>query len=63
RCRSGPAVPGPQRGPWGCKPTLIPQTEEDITSIEWTKPEEIAARLNESFDSIRAVLESSDLKY
>ncbi|MEI8075997.1 MAG: NUDIX domain-containing protein, partial [Bacteroidota bacterium] len=31
------------------KPTLIPQTEEDITAIEWTKPEEIAARLNESF--------------
>ncbi len=45
------------------KPTLVPQTEEDITAIEWTKPEEIAARLNESFDSIRAVLESSDLKY
>lgn len=44
-------------------PALIPQAEEDITAIEWTKREDIASRLNESYDTIREVLESSDLNY
>jgi ADP-ribose pyrophosphatase YjhB (NUDIX family) len=44
-------------------PALIAQTEEDITAIEWTKPEEIRARLQNSFDTIIEVLEKSDLKY
>lgn len=44
-------------------PALIAQTEEDITAIEWTKPEEIASRLNNSFDTIREVLEKSDINY
>lgn len=42
---------------------LIPQTEEDITAIEWTKPSEILSRLNESYDTIRDVLAHSELKY
>ena len=44
-------------------PTLIPQTEEDITAIEWTKHSDISVRLVESYDTIREVLEHSDLKY
>ena len=40
---------------------LIPQTEEDITAIEWTKPAVIAVRLKETYDTIREVLEKSDL--
>lgn len=43
-------------------PALVPQTEEDITAIEWTKLEEVAIRLNESYETIKQVLEKSDLK-
>ncbi len=43
-------------------PALIPQTEEDITAIEWTSLEKVANRLNESYDTIRLVLEKSGLK-
>jgi 8-oxo-dGTP pyrophosphatase MutT (NUDIX family) len=44
-------------------PKLIPQTEEDITAIEWTKASEIAARLEESFDTIKSVMQKSELVY
>lgn len=43
-------------------PELIPQTEEDITAIEWTKISDVASRLSESYETIKAVLEKSDLK-
>lgn len=43
-------------------PKLVPQTEEDITAIEWTSIADIAKRLNESYETIRQVLEKSDLK-
>jgi ADP-ribose pyrophosphatase YjhB (NUDIX family) len=42
-------------------PTLIPQTEEDITAIEWTKPYNIISRLKESYDTIKTVIEKSEL--
>ena len=42
-------------------PSLIPQTEEDITAIEWTKPSAIASRLQESYETIKTVIESSEL--
>jgi 8-oxo-dGTP pyrophosphatase MutT (NUDIX family) len=44
-------------------PKLIPQTEEDITAIEWTKPADIASRLKKSYETIRAVLEKSEIAY
>jgi ADP-ribose pyrophosphatase YjhB (NUDIX family) len=44
-------------------PKLIPQTEEDITAIEWTKASEIATRLKESFDTIKTVIQKSELVY
>lgn len=44
-------------------PVLVPQTEEDITAIEWTKLTEVAIRLNESYKTIKAVLEKSDLQF
>lgn len=44
-------------------PELVPQTEEDITAIEWTKLENLAIRLNESYETIQAVLGKSDLKF
>jgi ADP-ribose pyrophosphatase YjhB (NUDIX family) len=44
-------------------PKLVAQTEEDITEIEWTKPSEIAARLLDSFETIKTVMEKSDLVY
>jgi ADP-ribose pyrophosphatase YjhB (NUDIX family) len=44
-------------------PKLIAQTEEDITEIEWTKPSEISARLLDSFETIKTVIEKSDLAY
>ena len=40
---------------------VIPQTEEDITAIEWTKPSAIASRLQESYETIKTVIESSEL--
>ena len=42
-------------------PLLIPQYEEDITAIEWTKPSDISAKLEESYDTIRTVIMHSDL--
>jgi 8-oxo-dGTP pyrophosphatase MutT (NUDIX family) len=44
-------------------PALVPQTEEDITAIEWTKLTNVAARLEESYETIKAVLEKSDIKF
>lgn len=44
-------------------PELVPQTEEDITAIEWTKLEDVAIRLNESYETIKAVLEKSGLRF
>jgi 8-oxo-dGTP pyrophosphatase MutT (NUDIX family) len=43
-------------------PALVPQTEEDITEIEWTPISKVAIRLNESYETIKTVLEKSDLK-
>jgi 8-oxo-dGTP pyrophosphatase MutT (NUDIX family) len=40
-------------------PPLIPQTEEDITAIEWTKKSEIPARMEQSYITILDVLEES----
>jgi 8-oxo-dGTP pyrophosphatase MutT (NUDIX family) len=44
-------------------PILVPQIEEDITAIEWTKASEIATRLKESFDTIKTVIQKSELVY
>jgi 8-oxo-dGTP pyrophosphatase MutT (NUDIX family) len=44
-------------------PILIPQTEEDITAIEWTKPSDIASRLMDSFETIKTVIQDSDLVF
>ena len=43
-------------------PKLVPQTEEDITAIEWTSIADVTNRLNESYETIKQVLEKSDLK-
>jgi len=42
-------------------PILFPQAEEDITAIEWTKPEHIATRLKDSYDTIKTVIEKTGL--
>lgn len=44
-------------------PTLVAQSEEDITAIEWTKPEAISERLKNSFDTIREVLVKSGIHF
>ncbi|MEI6086043.1 MAG: NUDIX domain-containing protein [Bacteroidota bacterium] len=44
-------------------PALVPQMEEDITAIEWTKPSEIPSRLQESYETIKTVLDNSELVY
>jgi ADP-ribose pyrophosphatase YjhB (NUDIX family) len=44
-------------------PALVPQTEEDITAIEWTSLADVANRLNESYETIKQVLEKSGLKF
>ena len=44
-------------------PALVPQMEEDITAIEWTKPSEISLRLQESYETIKTVLDNSELVY
>ena len=44
-------------------PALVPQIEEDITAIEWTKPSEISLRLQESYETIKTVLDNSELVY
>ena len=40
-------------------PNLIPQTEEDITVIEWVKKSDIPARMEQSYITILDVLEES----
>ncbi len=44
-------------------PALVPQMEEDITAIEWTKPSNILSRLQESYETIKTVLDNSELVY
>jgi ADP-ribose pyrophosphatase YjhB (NUDIX family) len=44
-------------------PALVPQTEEDITAIEWTKVSDIPSRLRESYETIKTVLDNSVLVY
>jgi hypothetical protein len=44
-------------------PALVPQTEEDITAIEWTKVSDIPSRLRESYETIKTVLDNSELVY
>ncbi len=40
-------------------PALVPQTEEDITAIEWTKKSDLPLRMEESYITIIDVLEES----
>jgi 8-oxo-dGTP pyrophosphatase MutT (NUDIX family) len=40
-------------------PTLVPQTEEDITAIEWTKKADLPKRMEQSYITIIDVLEES----
>lgn len=40
-------------------PALIPQTEEDITAIEWTKKSDLPKRMEQSYITIIDVLEES----
>jgi 8-oxo-dGTP pyrophosphatase MutT (NUDIX family) len=40
-------------------PALVPQTEEDITSIEWTKKSDLPKRMEQSYITIIDVLEES----
>jgi hypothetical protein len=44
------------------KQQLTPQTEEDIHEIKWIKPEETAKYLQQTFPSIRDVLQADALK-
>lgn len=40
-------------------PALVPQTEEDITAIEWTKKSDLPQRMEQSYITIIDVLEES----
>jgi 8-oxo-dGTP pyrophosphatase MutT (NUDIX family) len=40
-------------------PALVPQTEEDITAIEWTKKADLPKRMEQSYITIIDVLEES----
>jgi 8-oxo-dGTP pyrophosphatase MutT (NUDIX family) len=40
-------------------PALVPQTEEDITAIEWTKKSDLPNRMEQSYITIIDVLEES----
>jgi 8-oxo-dGTP pyrophosphatase MutT (NUDIX family) len=40
-------------------PPLVPQTEEDITAIEWTKKADLPKRMEQSYITIIDVLEES----
>lgn len=40
-------------------PDLVPQTEEDITAIEWTKKTDLPKRMEQSYITIIDVLEES----
>jgi len=40
-------------------PALVPQTEEDITAIEWTKKTDLPKRMEQSYITIIDVLEES----
>jgi len=40
---------------------LVPQASEDITSINWTKPEQLPALLENSFDTIRSILQQAGI--
>ena len=40
-------------------PALVPQTEEDITAIEWTKKTDLPNRMEQSYITIIDVLEES----
>ncbi len=40
-------------------PVLVPQTEEDITAIEWTKKSDLPQRMEQSYITIIDVLEES----
>ncbi len=40
---------------------LVPQTSEDITSINWTNPKELPALLENSFDTIRSILREAGI--
>lgn len=38
-------------------PTLIPQTEEDITAIEWVAPKQLSHYLSNTYPTIQAVID------
>jgi len=44
------------------KPNLIPQTTEDITAIEWTKKQDLAQRLMNTYPTIIEVIKKAGLK-
>ena len=43
------------------KPNLIPQTTEDITAIEWTKKQDLAQRLSNTYATIIEVITKAGL--
>jgi len=43
------------------KPNLIPQTTEDITAIEWTKKQDLAERLSNTYATIIEVITKAGL--
>ena len=43
------------------KPNLIPQTTEDITAIEWTKKQDLAQRLMNTYPTIIEVIKKAGL--
>jgi 8-oxo-dGTP pyrophosphatase MutT (NUDIX family) len=43
------------------KPNLIPQTIEDITAIEWTKKNDLAERLSNTYPTIIEVITKAGL--
>lgn len=43
------------------KPNLIPQTTEDITAIEWTKKQDLAKRLSNTYATIIEVITKAGL--
>jgi len=43
------------------KPNLIPQTTEDITAIEWTKKNDLAERLSNTYPTIIEVITKAGL--
>jgi len=43
------------------KPNLVPQSTEDITDIEWTKQQDVAKRLTNTYPTIREVIKKAGI--